>query len=235
METSNYVAFISEYLYWIIFIGVAIASWVVQAVFERRFERFSKVGLNMTGKEVAELMLRRNGIDDVKVTCVNGHLTDHYNPTNKTVNLSEGVYNSASVAAAAVAAHECGHALQHAQEYAPLQMRSALVPAVNFASQWMTWVLLIGILVVERFPQLLMAGICLFAITTLFAFVTLPVEINASRRAIEWLEAEGITDRETTPMISSALRSAAYTYVIAALSSLATLIYYIIILSGRRK
>ncbi|MBQ6776976.1 MAG: zinc metallopeptidase [Paludibacteraceae bacterium] len=235
METSNYVAFISEYLYWIIFIGVAIASWVVQAVFERRFERFSKVGLNMTGKEVAELMLRRNGIDDVKVTCVNGHLTDHYNPTNKTVNLSEGVYNSASVAAAAVAAHECGHALQHAQEYAPLQMRSALVPVVNFASQWMTWVLLIGILVVERFPQLLMAGICLFATTTLFAFVTLPVEINASRRAIEWLEAEGITDRETTPMISSALRSAAYTYVIAALSSLATLIYYIIILSGRRK
>ena len=235
METSNYVVFISEYLYWIIFIGVAIASWIVQAVFERRFERFSKVGLNMTGKEVAEMMLRRNGIDDVKVTCVNGHLTDHYNPTNKTVNLSEGVYNSSSVAAAAVAAHECGHALQHAQEYAPLQMRSALVPVVNFASQWMTWVLLIGILVVERFPQLLMAGICLFAMTTLFAFVTLPVEINASRRAIEWLEAEGITDRETTPMISSALRSAAYTYVIAALSSLATLIYYITILSGRRK
>ena len=235
MEENNLALFVSQYLYWIIFIGIAIASWIVQAVFESRFKRFSAVGLNMTGKEVAEMMLKRNGIDDVKVTCVNGHLTDHYNPTDKTVNLSEDVYNSASVAAAAVAAHECGHALQHATEYAPLQMRSALVPVVNFASQWMTWVLLIGILVVESFPQLLMAGICLFAMTTLFAFVTLPVEINASRRAIEWLESEGITDRETTPMISSALRSAAYTYVIAALSSLATLIYYIMIVLGRRR
>ena len=177
-------------------------------------------------------MLRDNGIYDVTVTCTPGHLTDHYDPRNKTVNLSESVYNSNNVAAAAVAAHECGHALQHAYSYAPLQMRSTLVPVVNFASKWLTWVLLGGILLLETFPQLLLLGIILYALTTLFAFVTLPVEINASRRAILWLEQAGITNRETTPMAASALRSAAYTYVVAALSSLGTLIYYILIYVG---
>jgi Zn-dependent membrane protease YugP len=179
-------------------------------------------------------MLRDNGITDVKVISTPGRLTDHYDPTNKTVNLSEGVYMSNNVAAAAVAAHECGHAIQHAHAYAPLQMRSALVPVVNFASKWITWLLLGGILLLQTFPQLLLAGIIMYAITTVFAFVTLPVEINASQRAIAWLEQAGITDRQTTPMASSALRSAAYTYVVAALSSLGTLIYYIGIFNGRR-
>lgn len=161
-------------------------------------------------------------------------MTDHYNPTDKTVNLSESVYNSASVAAAAVAAHECGHAVQHATAYAPLQMRSALVPAVNFASKWVMWVLLAGMLLINVFPGLMIIGICLFALTTLFSFITLPVEINASQRAVNWLQEAGITDRETTPLAVSALRSAAYTYVVAALSSLATLVYYIMIAFGKR-
>ena len=168
------------------------------------------------------------------MTCTQGHLTDHYDPRSKTVNLSESVYNSATVAAAAVAAHECGHALQHAFGYAPLRMRTALVPAVNFASKWLTWVLLAGILMIESFPQLLTIGVILYGLTTLFAFVTLPVEINASTRAVAWLEQEGITDRQTTPMAATALRSAAYTYVVAALASLGTLIYYVMILVGRR-
>ena len=179
-------------------------------------------------------MLRDNGITDVRVTCTSGHLTDHYDPRSKTVNLSEVVYSSANVAAAAVAAHECGHALQHAFGYAPLRMRTALVPVVNFASRWVTWILLIGILMIETFPQLLIAGIVLYGLTTLFSFVTLPVEINASQRAVQWLEQSGITDRQTTPMASAALRSAAYTYVVAALASLGTLIYYMLILVGRR-
>jgi Zn-dependent membrane protease YugP len=170
----------------------------------------------------------------VNVTCTPGHLTDHYDPRTKTVNLSESVYNSASVAAAAVAAHECGHALQHAYGYTPLRMRSALVPAVSFASKWLTWILLAGILMINSFPQLLTLGVVMYALTTLFAFVTLPVEINASTRAVAWLEQAGITDRQTTPMAASALRSAAYTYVVAALASLGTLIYYIMILVGRR-
>ena len=160
--------------------------------------------------------------------------SDHYNPTNKTVNLSEGVYNSYSVAAAAVAAHECGHALQHAQAYAPLKMRSALVPFVSFASSWMTWILLIGIITVQSFPQILLAGIVLFASTTLFSFITLPVEIDASRRALAWLTSAGITNVRNHSAASSALRSAAYTYVVAALSSLATLVYYILIYSRSR-
>ena len=179
-------------------------------------------------------MLRDNGIYDVKVISTPGKLTDHYDPRNKTVNLSEGVYDSNSVAAAAVAAHECGHALQHDYAYAPLNMRSALVPVVSFASKWVTWILLGGILLLERFPQLLLAGIILYALTTLFAFITLPVEINASTRAVAWLQQAGITDYQTTPMASTALRTAAYTYVVAALSSLGTLVYYIMILVGRR-
>lgn len=211
------------------------ASWAVSASLERKFKRYSEVRLPMTGREVAEKMLRENGITDVTVTCTPGHLTDHYNPTNKTLNLSQSVYNQANVAAAAVAAHECGHAVQHATEYAPLQMRSALVPAVNFASKWVMWVLLAGVLLVQSMPILLEAGIVLFAVTTLFAFVTLPVEVDASRRAVNWLEESGITDRETTAMASDALHSAAYTYVVAALSSLATLVYYILILMGGRR
>lgn len=222
-------------MYFILFITITLLSWGVSALLNHRFKQYSKVYISMTGREVAERMLRENGLSDVSVTCTPGHLTDHYDPSNKTVNLSEDVYNSNSVAAAAVAAHECGHALQHAMAYGPLTMRSALVPVVNFASKWVTWILLGGILLIETLgPQLLLAGIILYALTTLFTFVTLPVEINASQRAIMWLEQAGITDRETTPMASSALRSAAYTYVVAALSSLGTLVYYILIFIGRR-
>lgn len=221
-------------LYWILFIGIALLSWIVSASLESKFKRYSKVPIAMTGKQVAEKMLRDHGLTDVQVTCTPGRLTDHYNPTGKTVNLSESVYNSASVAAAAVAAHECGHAVQHATAYAPLQMRSALVPAVNFASKWVMWVLLAGMLLINVFPGLMIIGICLFALTTLFSFITLPVEINASQRAVNWLQEAGITDRETTPLAVSALRSAAYTYVVAALSSLATLVYYIMIAFGKR-
>jgi Zn-dependent membrane protease YugP len=220
--------------YWILFIAVALASWSVSALMEQRFKKFSKVNIALTGREVAEKMLRDNGIYDVTVYSTKGHLTDHYDPRSKTVNLSESVYNSNTVAAAAVAAHECGHALQHAHAYAPLQMRSALVPIVSFSSQWVTWILLGGILLLETFPNLLLIGIILYATTTLFSFITLPVEINASVRAIQWLETAGITNRETTPMASTALRSAAYTYVVSALASLGTLIYYIMIYMGRR-
>ncbi len=221
-------------IYWILFIGIALLSWAVSASLERKFKRYSRVGLSLSGKEVAEKMLRDNGITDVRVTCIKGRLTDHYNPTDKTVNLSEDVYSGMSVASAAVAAHECGHAVQHATEYGPLRLRSALVPAVEFSSKWVTWILLAGMLLINIFPYLLEIGVALFAITTLFAFVTLPVEINASKRAVVWLETAGITDRDTTPMATDALRGAAYTYVVAALSSLATLIYYILILLGRR-
>ena len=221
--------------YWILFITITVASWLVSVLMEQRFKKFSKVYLHLTGKEVAEKMLRDNGIYDVQVISTTGHLTDHYDPRTKTVNLSESVYNSNSVAAAAVAAHECGHALQHALEYAPLQMRSALVPIVSFSSRWVTWVLLGGILLLETFPNLLLIGIILYGLTTLFSFITLPVEINASTRAIAWLEQAGITNNETTPMAATALRSAAYTYVVAALASLGTLVYYIsIFLGGRR-
>ena len=222
-------------IYWILFIVIALASWIVSSSLERKFEKYSKESLPMTGRDVALKMLRENGIDDVQVTCIKGQLTDHYNPATKTVNLSEAVYNGANIAAAAVAAHECGHAVQHAMAYAPLKMRSALVPVVSFSSRWMTWILLIGMLTIETFPTLMLVGIVLFATTTLFAFVTLPVEIDASRRAVSWLEESGITTRETTSMASDALRSAAYTYVVAALSSLATLIYYVLIFLGGRR
>ncbi len=222
-------------IYWIIFIGTALVSWLVQRSLQSKFKRFSQIPLGMSGAEVARKMLNDNGIYDVEVTCTPGHLTDHYNPQNKTVNLSESVYNSRSVAAAAVAAHECGHALQHADAYAPLKMRSALVPIVSFSSQWVMWILLGGMLLLKTFPQLMLAGIILFAMTTLFSFITLPVEINASVRAVRWLDNAGITDRQTTPMAESALRSAAYTYVVAALSSLATLLYYIMIFLGGRR
>ncbi|MBR5574157.1 MAG: zinc metallopeptidase [Paludibacteraceae bacterium] len=221
-------------MYFTLFIIIALVSWGVSALLNHRFKKYSQVYLPLTGREVAEKMLRDNGITDVRVVSVQGHLTDHYDPRSKTVNLSESVYNSANVSAAAVAAHECGHALQHAFGYAPLRMRTALVPVVSFASQWVTWILLGGILMIEVFPQLLSVGVALYALTTLFAFITLPVEMNASARAIAWMEQAGITDRATTPMASAALRSAAYTYVVAALSSLGTLVYYIMILVGRR-
>ncbi len=220
--------------YYALFIVVALLSWGVSALFNYRFKEYAKVALPLTGRQVAEKMLRDNGITDVQVICTPGHLTDHYDPRNKTVNLSEAVYNSASVAAAAVAAHECAHALQHAFSYTPLRMRTALVPVVSFASQWVTWILLGGILLIEIFPQLMLFGIILYALTTLFSFVTLPVEINASTRALAWLERAGITDRQTAPMVSSALRSAAYTYVVAALASLGTLMYYIFMFLSRR-
>lgn len=221
-------------MYWTLFIVIALASWAVSALLNNRFKEYSQVGLRLTGREVAEKMLHDNGITDVQVVSIPGHLTDHYDPRNKTINLSESVYRSATVAAAAVAAHECGHALQHAFGYTPLRLRSALVPAVNFASKWLTWILLAGILLINSFPQLLAIGVMLYALTTLFSFITLPVEINASVRAIAWLETAGITDYQTTPMAAAALRSAAYTYVVAALSSLGTLIYYALILVGRR-
>ena len=222
--------------YFILFIGIAIVSYIVQANLQSKFKKYSKMPLDngMTGRDVAIKMLPDNGIYDVKVVSTPGSLTDHFNPTNKTVNLSEGVYNSCSVAAAAVAAHECGHAVQHAMAYAPLKMRSALVPFVSFASSWMTWILLIGIITVQSFPQILLGGILLFASTTLFSFVTLPVEIDASRRALAWLSTAGITNVRNHSEASSALRSAAYTYVVAALSSLATLVYYILIYTRSR-
>ena len=219
-------------IYWIIFIAIALASWLVSYSLKRKFEQYSKEALPMNGRDVAAKMLRDHGITDVQITHIDGQLTDHYNPATKTVNLSRDVYYGTNVAAAAVAAHECGHAVQHATAYAPLKMRSALVPVVSFASNWMTWILLAGMLMIETFPQILLAGICLFALTTLFSFITLPVEVNASQRAVNWLQESGLTDRETTEMASDALHSAAYTYVVAALSSLATLVYYILIFIG---
>ena len=223
-------------MYWILFIGIALISYIVQQNLNSKFKKFSKVPLSsgMTGREVAEKMLQDHGIYNVTVTSTPGHLTDHYNPTNNTVNLSPEVYNGNSVAAAAVAAHECGHAVQHAVAYAPLQLCSALVPVVSFASNWVQWILLAGIIMVQTVPSILFIGIILFAMTTLFSFITLPVEIDASRRATAWLQRAGITSNYDHPMAVSALRSAAYTYVVAALSSLATLIYYVLIFTGNR-
>lgn len=212
---------------WILVLLVMLLSYIIQAVLNSKFDRYSEEPLPLSGAEVAIKMLRDNGINDVKVTCVPGKLTDHYDPTTKTVNLSEAVYGSRSVAAAAVAAHECGHVIQHATGYAPLKLRSALVPVVSFANKTVQWILLLGVLMINVFPGLLWAGIALFALTTFFSFVTLPVEIDASMRATQWLEVTGITDYETTPMAKDALKWAAYTYVIAALGSLATLFYYI--------
>lgn len=222
---------------WVIFIGIAIISYLIQANLKNKFERYSKIPTanGMTGREVAEKMLRDNGIKDVKVISTPGMLTDHYNPTNQTVNLSEGVYNSASIAAAAVAAHECGHAVQHALGYAPLRMRSALVPVVQFSSSIVSWVLLAGIILVNTFPQLLLAGILLFAVSTLFSFITLPVEIDASRRALAWLRTSTVATSSQMSQATDALKSAAYTYVVAALGSLATLIYYVMIYMNRRE
>lgn len=223
-------------MYLILFIGIAILSYMVQSNLNSKFKKYSKIPIasGLSGREVAEKMLRDNGINNVTVTCTQGYLTDHYNPANGTVNLSEVVYNSRSVAAAAVAAHECGHAVQHAVAYAPLTLRSALVPVVSFASNWVQWVLLAGIILIHSMPGILLVGVVLFALTTLFSFITLPVEIDASRRATAWLLRAGITSASEQPMAVSALKSAAYTYVVAALSSLATLAYYVMIFVGGR-
>ncbi len=214
---------------WIIMIAIMVLSFIVQQMLQSRFNKYSQVALpsRMSGAEVAQKMLNDHGIYDVKVVPTRGMLTDHFNPQTKTVALSEGVYASRSIAAAAVAAHECGHAVQHAMGYAPLKLRSSLVPVVNFSSSIVQWVLLAGVLMMHRFPALLWFGIILFATTTLFSFVTLPVEINASNRAISWLTQTGIADDQTRPMAIDALKWAAYTYVIAAVGSLATLLYYI--------
>lgn len=223
--------------FFILFIGIVIASYVVSASLKNKFGRYSKIPVDngMTGAEVALKMLQDNGIFNVTVEQVEGQLTDHYNPVNKTVNLSRDVYYGNSIAAAAVAAHECGHAVQHATNYSFLQLRSNLVPAVNFASNLMPWILLAGIFSIQVFPQLMLIGIILYAITTLFSFVTLPVEIDASQRAIAWLSATGITSGERKSQAQDALKAAAYTYVVAALASLATLIYYILMFMGNRR
>lgn len=221
---------------WFVILAVMLASFIIQRVLNSKFDKYSAEPSprGLTGADVARLMLAQNGITDVKVQSVAGRLTDHYNPQDKTVNLSEGVYGSASIAACAVAAHETGHALQHAQGYAPLRLRSALVPVVTFANNTVQWVLLGGVLLINVFPTLLWIGIALFAATTFFSFVTLPVEINASQRAVQWLEGSGVVDAATRPMAVDALKWAAYTYVIAALGSLATLFYYISLANNRR-
>ena len=221
---------------WIIFGALTVLSLIASSNVKRKFKKYSNITMNygMTGAQVAAQMLIDNDIRDVTIHKVQGTLTDHYNPTNKTLNLSPDVYDGTSVAAAAVAAHECGHAVQHATAYGWLQMRSLLVPAVNFSNKYVSWVLLAGILLVQRFPNLLLVGIALFAITTLFSIITLPVEVNASKRALVWLNTHNITSSETHGYAESALRSAAYTYFVGALTSLATLVYYIMIYLGNR-
>jgi Zn-dependent membrane protease YugP len=222
---------------WIIFIGFMILSWIVSMVLKSKFNKYSKIPLDngMSGREVAERMLRDNGITDVRIGSVEGQLTDHYNPADKTINLSPDVYNGRSISSAAVAAHETGHAVQHAKAYAWLGLRSKLVPTVSFASKWVQWILLAGILLVRTFPALLLVGIVLFALTTIFSFITLPVEIDASRRALAWLSNAGISSYQNHDKAQDALKWAAYTYVIAALGSLATLLYYIMIFTGSRR
>ncbi len=221
---------------YIIMIGFLILSFIISWRFKSKFNEYSQQMLlnGLSGREIAEKMLYDHGITDVKVISVEGSLTDHYNPTDKTVNLSPDVYHGRSVAAAAVAAHECGHAVQHATAYSWLQFRSAMVPALSVSSRYMQWILLGGILLLNTFPALLLIGILLFALTTLFSFITLPVEFDASNRAVAWLETNNITQRNETETAKSALKWAASTYVIAALSSLATLVYYIMIFMGRR-
>jgi Zn-dependent membrane protease YugP len=220
----------------ILIILLLIVSAIVSWQFRRKTREYSEIALhnNLSGAEIATRMLHDNGIFDVKVISVEGQLTDHYNPQNKTVNLSQDVYHGRSVLAAAVAAHECGHAVQHAKAYAWLNFRSAIVPAVSFASRWVPWVLLLGVILLRQFPQLLLIGIVLFAAITLFTFITLPVEFDASKRAMAWLDAKGILYTGEYGMARNALNWAASTYVMAALSSLATLLYYINIFLGRR-
>jgi len=220
----------------IIFGVFMLISWLVSNQLKTRFSKYSRMPLRsgLSGREIAQKMLDESGVENVRVISTPGKLTDHYNPLNRTVNLSPEVYNGRSVAAAAVAAHECGHAVQHARSYAFLQMRSALVPVISVSSRYMQWVLLIGILTVETMPGILLAGIIMFAATTLFSFVTLPVEFDATNRALAWLTSTGMTVGEEYSSAKDALKWAAMTYVVAALASLATLLYYIMIFMGRR-
>lgn len=227
----------------ILILGVfMLMSWIVSAQLKSRFRRYSQIPVNygMTGRDVAEKMLRENGISDVSVISVGGQLTDHYNPLDKTVNLSQDVYNGRSVSAAAVAAHECGHAIQHAQAYAPLKFRSALVPLQNVSAKVMNVIFIAMFFGAFAFQSLLPVDLALkviiacYGVFTLFALVTLPVEINASQRALAWLNNSNITGYDTHPQAKDALKWAAYTYVVAALSSLAMLLYYVFLLLGRR-
>lgn len=213
----------------ILIIVIGIVGMVVQAKLQSVFAKYSKVMFpgGITGKDVAERMLKDNGIYDVQVTSTKGHLTDNYNPTNKTINLSESVYGSNSVAAAAVAAHECGHALQHAKGYAPLKLRSALVPIVSFSSKYVIWVIILGILVINTFPALFWVGIGMIAMSALFSIITLPVEYNASSRAMGWLTTSYMLRGEQAAQAKEALTWAARTYLVAAIASIATLLYYI--------
>lgn len=216
--------------------AIMLFSWLVSSRLKSKFEHYSKLQLQngMSGQEIAEKMLADHGIRDVRVISTPGSLTDHYNPTDKTVNLSESVYNQRNAAAAAVAAHECGHAVQHAQAYQWLTMRSKLVPVVNIASQYMQWILLAGILMIKTFPQLLLIGIVIFAATTLFSIVTLPVEYDASNRALAWLKNKNMLNQAEYAGAEDSLKWAARTYVVAALGSIATLLYYISMYMGRR-
>ncbi|MBP6576538.1 MAG: zinc metallopeptidase [Chryseobacterium sp.] len=220
-------------------IGISmLISWIVSARLKSKFEHYSKVHLRngLSGKEIAEKMLRDNGITDVQVVSVPGQLTDHYNPENKTVNLSEAVYMQRNAAAAAVAAHECGHAVQHAVGYSMLQLRSKMVPIVNISSNLLQFVLMGGIVIMAMSGSkiVLAIGVVLFAITTLFAFITLPVEYDASNRALKWLETTGTVSREEYAGAEDSLKWAARTYVVAALGSLAQLMYFASMLMGRR-
>jgi len=221
---------------YVISIAFMLIGFLISMQLKRRFNQYSQTPISsgMSGQEIALKMLRDHNINDVKVISVEGRLTDHYNPLDKTVNLSHDVYYGRNAAAAAVSAHECGHAVQHATAYSMLQLRSTLVPVVSFASQWVHWVLLGGILMVNTFPSLLLIGIILFASTTLFSFVTLPVEFDASKRALAWLENSRVTNSMEHARSKDALFWAAMTYVVAALSALATLMYYIMIYMGRR-
>ncbi|MCZ8144753.1 zinc metallopeptidase [Flavobacterium sp.] len=213
------------------------ASWLVSSRLKSKFEHYSKLHLNndMSGREIAEQMLHDHGIYDVKVISTPGMLTDHYNPVDKTVNLSEGVYHQRNAAAAAVAAHECGHAVQHAIGYKWLTMRSQLVPVVSFASNIVQWILLAGILMIKAFPSLLLVGIVLFAATTLFSIITLPVEYDASHRALAWLRDKRIVNQAEYAGAEDALKWAARTYLVAAIGSIATLLYYVSIFMGSRE
>ena len=215
-----------------------LVSWLIQWRLRSKFKQYAQVGLqaNLTGAQVAELMLADHGITDVRIISTEGRLTDHYNPTDKTVNLSEGVYAERSAASAAIAAHECGHAVQHATAYSMLQFRSAMVPALSAVSTWMPWILLAGVFMINRSVIPLGVGIALFSLTTLFSFVTLPVEFDASRRALAWMDKRGVVTVQEHAMAKDALWWAAMTYVVAAISSLATLLYYVsIFMSGSRR
>ena len=215
---------------------IMLVSWLVSNRLKNKFEKYSKLHLQngMSGAEIAEKMLADHGIRDVRVISTPGRLTDHYNPADKTVNLSEAVYNQRNAAAAAVAAHECGHAVQHATAYSWLTMRSKLVPVVSVASNYVQWILIGGILMINTFPNLLLIGIVIFAATTLFSIVTLPVEYDASNRALAWLENKRMLNQEEQAGAKDALNWAARTYVVAAIGSIATLLYYVMIYRNRR-